>query len=175
MRRFLGILIVSMAVGGSLQAKDTTYKLTGDNTKVEWTGSKPEGKHTGGFKKVTGTATRTSDGLTLDVEIDCGSLYSDNDMLTGHLKSPDFFAVKDHPKAKFKSTKIEKTADGAKVTGDLTLLGKTKKVSFPATITVGDALGIEAKFVINRQDFGMTYGKGKVDDEVEIRIDVQAK
>ena len=96
-------------------------------------------------------------------------------MLTGHLKSPDFFAVKDHPKAKFKSTKIEKTADGAKVTGDLTLLGKTKKVSFPATITVGDALGIEAKFVINRQDFGMTYGKGKVDDEVEIRIDVQAK
>ena len=32
--------------------------------------------------------------------------------LTGHLKSPDFFSVKDHPTAKFVSTKIDKGANG---------------------------------------------------------------
>ena len=96
-------------------------------------------------------------------------------MLTGHLKSPDFFGVKDHPKAKFKSTKVEKADDGYKVTGDLTLLGKKKTVIFPAEISEGDSLTLKAKFEINRQDFGMSYGKGKVNDEVEIRLDLNAK
>jgi polyisoprenoid-binding protein YceI len=176
MRRIFGLLILAMAVSNVCDAKDVTYSLNGDNTKVEWTGTKAEGKHDGGFKRITGTATRSNGGaLKFDVEIDCTSLYSDNEMLTQHLKSPDFFAVKEHPKAKFKSTKIEKTAGGAQVTGDLTLLGKTKKVSFPAKITVGDTLNVEAEFVINRQDFGMSYGKGKVNDDVEIRLLLNAK
>ena len=176
MRRFLGVLILSVAVSSVCNAKDVTFKLTGENTKIEWTGSKADGKHDGGFKKLSGTATKSSrGGLSFEVEIDCGSLYSDNEMLTGHLKSPDFFGVKDHPKAKFKSTKVEKTDDGHKVTGDLTLLGKKKTVSFPAEISEGDALTLKAKFEINRQDFGMAYGKGKVNDEVEIRLDLNAK
>lgn len=176
MQRLLAAFVMTIVACNISDAKDTIYPLNGENTKIEWTGSKAEGKHDGGFKKVTGTAKRTDgSGLTLEVEIDCGSLYSDNDMLTQHLKSPDFFAVKDHPKATFKSTKIEKTTDGAKVTGDLTLLGKTKKVSFPAAITVGESLTLEAKFVINRQDFGMTYGKGKVNDDIEVRLDLNAK
>ena len=176
MQRFLAAFVLTMAVCGSSDAKDATYRLTGDNTKLEWTGTKADGKHDGGFKKLSGTATRTNGGgLTIEVEIDCGSLYSDNEMLTQHLKSPDFFAVKDHPKAKFKSTKIVKTSDGTQVTGELTLLGKTRKVSFPAQIAEGDVLTVEGKFVINRQDFGMSYGKGKVNDEVEVRLDLNAK
>ena len=174
MKRFIGGLILSLAVSGLCEAKDAIYRLTGDNTTIEFTGTKSDGKHDGGFKKISGTAKQTTDGLSIEVEIDCGSLYSDNEMLTGHLKSPDFFSVKDHPKAKFKSTKIEKTADGTKVTGDLTLLGKTKKISFLATVTEKETLTLESQFKINRQDFGMTYGKGKVDDEVEIRLAVKA-
>ena len=176
MRMFLGMLMLSIATGGVIQAKDVTYKLTGENTKIEWTGTKPDGKHEGGFKKVSGTAKRTSaDALTIEVEIETGSLYSDDEKLTQHLKSPDFFAVKDHPKAKFKSTKIEKTAEGTQITGELTLLGKTKKVKFPATITEEGDLSVDAKFAINRQDFGMSYGTGKVNDEVEIRLSLKAK
>lgn len=176
MRKFLGALMLIASTNVLVQAEDVKYKLSGENTKIEWTGTKPDGKHSGGFKTVGGTAT-LSDGssLKLDVDIDCGSLYSDDDKLTQHLKSPDLFSVKDHPKAKFKSTSVEKTAEGTKVSGDLTLLGKTKKVSFPAEITKGDTLGIKAKFTINRQDFGMTYGTGKINDDVEIRVDVKAK
>ena len=176
MRQTFRALLFAVSVCGLVQAEETKYSLNGDNTKIEWTGTKSDGKHDGGFKQLKGTAT-LSDGsnLKFEVEIDCGSLFSDDPKLTQHLKSPDLFSVKDHPKAKFKSTKIEKTADGVEVTGDLTLLGKTKKVTFPAEIKTGDALVIKADFKINRQDFGMSYGTGKINDEVEIRVNLKAK
>ncbi|WP_010584641.1 YceI family protein [Schlesneria paludicola] len=176
MRQTFAALMVAVGACGLVQAEETKYSLNGENTKIEWTGTKADGKHDGGFKQVKGTAT-LSDGsnLKFDVEIDCGSLYSDDPKLTQHLKSPDLFSVKDHPKAKFKSTKIEKTSDGTQVTGDLTILGKTKKVTFPAEIKTGDTLAIKAAFNINRQDFGMTYGTGKINDDVEVRVDLKAK
>src|SRR5687767_6469535 len=79
------------------------FKLDGANTKIEFIGTKPGGKHEGGFKTVAGTATAGADPTTLklEVEIDTTSLYSDNPKLTQHLKSPDFFGVKSHPTAKF--------------------------------------------------------------------------
>lgn len=175
MQRMFAAVLLSMAMVGVCEAKDFNLKLDGENTKIEWTGSKPDGKHSGGFKKLNGQATKVGNELKLEVEIDCASLHSDNEMLTQHLKSPDFFAVKDHPKAKFKSTKIEKTAEGYKVIGDLTLLGKTRQISFPAKIEDGGELKIDAKFMVNRMEFGMTYGKGKVNDEVELRVHVAAK
>src|SRR5271165_4206451 len=91
------------------------FALTGKNTTITFTGTKPGGKHDGGFKELTGTATvQGNDPTTLKVslEIDMESLYSDNPKLTGHLKSPDFFGVKSNPKAKFVSSKVEK-AGGA--------------------------------------------------------------
>jgi polyisoprenoid-binding protein YceI len=157
-------------------AADVKYVLTKDNTKIEWIGTKPGGKHNGGFEKVSGTAVVSEKaGLVIDVEIDCDSLYSDDKKLTGHLKGPDFFAVKDHPKAKFVSTKVAKADKGYVVTGDLTLLGKKKEVSFTTDIVTGDTLTMKGAFEINRHDFGMSYGKGKIDDTVTIRVKVDAK
>jgi polyisoprenoid-binding protein YceI len=152
------------------------YSLTGSNTKVEWTGTKADGKHDGGFKKLKGSATVDADAVaSIDVEIDCGSLYSDNEKLTGHLKSPDFFSVKEHPTARFKSTSVEKGTKGYTVTGDLTLLGKTKEISFPAELDTKGKFVLRADFKIDRTEFGMNYGKGKVDDQVALRIRVNAK
>ena len=158
-----------------MSAAEFKFPLNGQNTKVEWTGAKFAGKHFGGFKTLSGSATLADNaGLKLEVEIDTTSLYSDNEKLTAHLKSPDFFAVKTNPKARFVSKKVEKTAKGFTVTGDLTLLGKTKQVTFPAEINAGETLTMKAQFKINRNDFGMTYGKGKIHDDVEIRIAVDA-
>lgn len=156
-------------------AAEIKYPLTGTNTKVEWTGTKSDGKHDGGFKKLKGTAVVDDESLSFDVEIDCASLYSDNDKLTGHLKSPDFFSIKEHPTAKFKSTSVEKGDSGYTVTGNLTLLGKTKEISFPAEIDTKGKVSLKADFKIDRTEFGMTYGKGKVDEQVALRIRVDAK
>ena len=161
------------------QAFATDFPLTGSNTKVEFVGTKPGGKHTGGFAKLDGKATvEGTDPATLkiDVTIETDSLHSDDPKLTAHLKAPDFFSVKDYPKATFKSTKVEKTAAGYAVTGDLTLLGKTKSVTMPAAVTAtADALTLTSEFRINKTDWGMTYGKGKIDDEVTLKVAVAAK
>jgi polyisoprenoid-binding protein YceI len=157
-------------------AAEQTYTLTGNNTRIEWTGTKPDGKHDGGFKKLSGTAVAGAKGeLKLELEIDQTSLYSDNILLTAHLKSPDFFAVKDHPKSRFVSRKVEKADKGFVIIGDLTLLGKTREVRIPAEISVGEVFTLEGRFTINRHDFGMSYAKGKINDEVQVRVKVQAK
>ncbi len=160
-------------------AADVKYPLTGDNTKVTFVGKKPDGKHAGGFAKLSGAATVTDGDITtlkLEVEIDTDSLFSDDAKLTAHLKNPDFFDVKNNPKATFKVTKVEKADTAYTVTGDLTMLGKTKPVSFPATITAtGNALAVTAAFPIDRTVWGMTYGKGKIDDKVDLGIKVTTK
>lgn len=170
----VAVLFVTSAV-----AADTKYTLTGDNTKLTFVGKKPDGKHEGGFKKLSGAVTVPDNDLTklsVNLEIDTDSLYSDDEKLTAHLKTADFFDVKNHKTATFKSTKVEKADKLYTVTGELTLLGKTKTVSFPASITTtGDGLSVSTSFPIDRTEWGMSYGKGKIDDKVTIGISVSAK
>ena len=172
-------LLVLALVGGTAVAADQKLALTGDNTTVTFTGFKKGGKHDGGFKKLTGTASFSDADLTtlkIEATIDADSLYSDNEKLTAHLKNPDFFGVKDNPTATFKSTKVEKTEKGYTVTGDLTLLGKTKPVTMPAAIAMKDGtLTLTSEFKINRFDWGMTFGKGMVEDGVSLKLKIDAK
>ena len=177
MRHLIGTLVV-LALAFPARA-ETKFALSGENTKIEFTGSKPDGKHEGGFKTLSGAASAAAEptGLKFEVEINTESLYTDTDKLTAHLKSPDFFSVKDNPTIKFVSSKVEKTDGGGyAVTGDLTLNGKTKTITFPARIELSaDKLALKSEFTINRTDFGMTYGKGKIHDDVKIRVAVDAK
>ena len=63
--------------------------------------------------------------------------------------------------------------DSPILTGDLTMLGKTKPVTFPATITDKDGkIVVTAAFSIDRTQWGMVYGKGKIDDKVEMGLEV---
>jgi polyisoprenoid-binding protein YceI len=169
----------------AIETKGTAYKITGENSKVEWVGSKVTGKHEGGFKSFTGTVdlvNKKPEESKVSVDIDASSIYSDDDKLTGHLKSADFFEVEKYPKATFVSTKIAAdTAKGAgnyTVTGDFNLHGQTKSITFPAKITVGDPdVTVESEFSINRKDFGIVYA-GKTDDlirdDVVIKLNLKA-
>ena len=178
MTRILFAVGTAALLVATAQSADQKYALTGENTTITFVGKKPDGKHAGGFKKLSGTAT-VADGnpttLAIEVEIDTASLYSDDPKLTAHLKAPDFFSVKDNPKATFKTTKVEKSETGFTITGDLTMLGKTKAISFPAAITAGDALTLTSEFKIDRTAWGMTYSKGKIDDEAALKLVINAK
>jgi polyisoprenoid-binding protein YceI len=176
MGRLLTTLVFVGLAAGITEAAD--FGLTGDNTKITFVGTKPGGKHDGGFKSVSGSATVTgTDATTLaiTVDIDMTTTYTDTPKLTDHLKTSDFFNVKAYPKSKFASTKVEKDGDGYKVTGKLTLNGKTKEVSFPAKIEVTDKnLNVSSTFKINRHDWNISYGKGKVDDDVSLSVSITA-
>jgi polyisoprenoid-binding protein YceI len=160
-----------------------TVAISSEGSKIGFIGSKVTGSHNGGFKAFSGTAELTPDATGLarvNVVIDMDSTWADNQKLTGHLKSPDFFDVVKFPKAEFVSTEIATGGAGGAshtITGNLTLHGVTKSISFPATIAVsGDDLTIASEFAINRKDFGIAY-PGKQDDlirdEVVIKLDIK--
>lgn len=165
--------------------KGKGYSITPAESKVEFTGSKVTGKHDGGFKEFTGTIDLVNSKAvesSVWVSIDTASTFSDDEGLTNHLKSADFFDVAKFPKASFKSTKIEadtaKGADIYTVTGDFTFHGVTKSITFPATIkTSAEKVEVESEFTISRKDFGITY-EGKADnlirDGVVIRLNLSA-
>ena len=161
-----------------------TLAITPANSKIEFVGSKVTGSHNGGFKQFTGTIELAKEGVEksrVTIDIDTDSIFTDNERLTGHLKTADFFDVPKHPKANFTSTKIEPaTTAGAThmITGVLDLHGVKKTVNFPATIQVApDAASVNAEFAINRKDFGINY-TGKADDlirdEVVMKLTVKA-
>ena len=115
------------------------FTLTEDST-IGFVGSKVTGSHNGGFKKFNGqfavaNGAISAPGSKLTIDVD--SLWADNDRLTGHLKSPDFFDAATFPQATFELTGSEK-ADGSnvKLTGNLNLHGVTKQISFPAELSV---------------------------------------
>ena len=146
------------------------YTIAPATSKVEWTGSKVTGSHDGSFTGFTGEVDAVGNDATksrVTIDIDATTLTTSEEKLVGHLKSPDFFDVAKFPKASFASTAI--TAGGDKgatntITGNLTLHGVTKSISFPATIAITPAnVTANATFTINRKDFGLNY-PGKADD-----------
>lgn len=157
-----------------------TYVISPDST-IGFVGSKVTGSHDGGFNAFSGKIMLVDgkpEASSVSVKIDTTSLWADNDKLTGHLKSADFFDVENFPGASFTSTAIVPEGDGYTITGNLDLHGVEKSISFPASIDVsGDAIRAQAEFVINRFDFEILY-KGKADDlirdEVVIKLDLVA-
>mgnify|MGYP003350493615 CR=1 FL=1 len=139
----------------------------------------------GRFNDVSGTISTSGagpDSIAFDISIDVASVSSGNDKLDGHLKSPDFFSVKEFPKMTFKSTKATRGSDGMwDVTGDLTMHGVTKpvtaKVEMIGRSSMGaERVGFEASFSINRSEFGMSYGveKGAIGNSVRVVVGLEA-
>ncbi len=182
--------VTTEATPNALEAKNapanaSKYDFDQTTSKVEWTGSKVTGKHDGGFKTFSGSVAlvdQDPEKSSVSVDIETDSLYTDSDKLVGHLKSPDFFDVAKFPKASFVSTAVKKGGDkGAShtVTGNLTLHGVTKGVTFPATIkTTAGGVDVDAEFAINRKDFGLVYA-GKPDDlirdDVVIKLSIRSQ
>jgi len=148
---------------------------------VGFTGSKITGSHEGGFNEFQGTievANNDPTASSVVIVIDTTSMWADDDRLTKHLKSPDFFDVESMPEATFESTSIETSAEGYTITGNLMLHGITKSVSFPAQIEIApDRVTAQAEFFVKRFDFEIVY-PGKPDDlirdEVVIKFDLVA-
>ena len=154
--------------------------LSAENTKIEFVGSKANGRHTGGFKQLSGNASLTEDKKApqkFSIEISIESMYTDNPMLTRHLLNADFFEATAYPKATFETTSIEAAADGDAthaITGDLTMHGATKSISAPATVSAdGGKLKLTTRFTIDRREWGINYGQGMVNNDVEISVSIE--
>jgi len=127
----------------------------------------------GNFSIDPADPTKASFNLTIKAEsIDTGNAKRDE-----HLRSPDFFNAKQFPTLTFKSTSVKPTKEGYVVTGDLTMHGVTKSVTFPlvggrkAEFPKGvQRTGYSTDLSLKRTEFGMDKMTEAIGDEVFISI-----
>jgi polyisoprenoid-binding protein YceI len=114
----------------------------------------------GGFKDFD--ATISDDRLVGSARVE--SITTDDETLTGHLLSPDFFDAERYPELRFEADEIRLDGDRIVVPGRLTLNGETRPVELRGAVTGpvtdpygNDRLGLELETSIDRTDFGIDW------------------
>ena len=181
-----------LSAAAPAQAQTTTWQLDPAHSNAQFSVrhlgiSNVQGE----FTRVTGTANLDDQDIsrsTVTASIDVASLDTRVQHRDDDLKSDHFFDVAKFPTIAFQSTKIWKTGDdSAKMTGNLTIHGVTKEVTFdvtgptkPIQVMGGTRRGASATTKINRQDFGIVYmsntlpsGDEMIGDTVTITLDVE--
>lgn len=168
---------------------DQVFQIDTSQSTVTWIGAKVTGRHNGFIPVREGTVTLHNGGprggkaifdmarvRSEDKSIDAAG----NTKLTKHLRSPEFFDAEQHPVASFvittitplDSTQRQQTPGpegnarrmriqdaNHKVTGNLTIKGITRSISFPARIELQDSvLRAKANFNIDRTHWKLNYG-----------------
>jgi len=144
----------------------------------------------GSFTGLIGTLVENADTTlsTVEASIPISTVSTGDAQRDGHLKSADFFEADKYPEMTFKSTRVQKKDEGEYgVTGDLTLHGVTKPVTFavegptaPGKDPWGNTrIGVSATTKINRKDFGLGWnaaletGGVLVGEDVQITLEIQ--
>lgn len=170
------------------------------DSKVNWTGKKVTGQHSGTIKVANGEILVDNGKVTGGkIEIDMKTISNEDlskdeesqKKLVGHLSSADFFDAGKFPTSKLELTKVEPLNDATKpnanstVTGNLTMKDVTKSITFPAEIKIENGvLTVKADFDIDRTDWNIKYGSGKffenlgdkmINDKFNLNLTVVAK
>lgn len=113
---------------------------------------------------------------SVEVEIETISVASGNARRDRDVRGESFLAVERYPRISFRSTRIERGAEGWRMAGDLTIRGVTRPVTIPFTLAAGSRrLGVTATLTIDREHFGMTaVPAATVGKEISIDIEVEA-
>jgi len=168
-------------------AGEDTYKIDPVHSEVSFKVSHLLAKVSGRFTKFEGTIKVDTSNISkssVDVTIDAASLTTDNEARDKHLKSPDFFDVAKFPVITFKSTIVKEVAKGKlEITGDFTLHGVTKQITFPITnagtqagMTPGSVVAgfIDGALTLNRNEYGIKTFPGVIGESVAISLNAEA-
>lgn len=179
-RTLFQVLTIALAASG-LQAAET-LKIDSKKSKVAFTikntppGASEASDVPGSFTDFSGTIAfddAEPAKSAVEMEIKTTSVDTGNEKRDAHLRNQDFFKVKEYPTMKFKSKSVKKTDDGKfEITGDFTLLDKTKEITVTFEKT-GDQAGTTS-FQIKRSDYGMDFRVPDTADEVEVTLEIVA-
>jgi polyisoprenoid-binding protein YceI len=199
MTRFLRpilLLLLLAAVAAPAQAKPEKYVIDPEHFSIAMSV-----RHIGFFDMI-GLFTEGAGSFTFDeakpevsdirVTIKTASIESGHAKRDDHVRSADFLNAKEFPEMVFVGKRSEKTGDRTgRIHGDLTLRGVTRPLTLDVTwvksgeYPIGGGLfggkpyvtGINARGVLKRSDFGMTYAvdNGFVGDEVTLILGFEAR
>jgi len=125
-----------------------------------------ESRHTWGllpvhgvFGQVTGNGTVTEGGqVTGTVTVTAGSIDTKSKMRDKDLRSAKIFDIANHPDITYTVDGIQPASGGARVTGNLTVRGRTRPLSLDAKVSANAGeVQLDAQVPVNRADFGLTY------------------
>ena len=144
-----------------------------------------------GFSTTVGSIRKISGEFILDatdaskssikLDLDVSSLDTNEAKRDEHLRGPDFFNVKQFPKATFASKTVVQGKDRTfEVTGDLTIHGVSKVVTIKVKQNArgqdpwgGTRSGFDGELMINRSDFGISGMTGGITNEVKLWLSVE--
>lgn len=164
------------------EAAATTFEIdAGHSTILFKINHMGVGYQYGRFNEFSGTIQHDAAnpaGCSVNVSVKAESLDTNSDKRDAHLRGPDFFNTKQFPTITFASTKIEKSGEDMRVTGDLTLHGVKRSVTVRMKkIGEGDRgprfgyrMGFEGILTIKRSDHGMTTMVPNIGDEVTLTL-----
>ena len=165
------------------------FNVDVENSNLNWKGYKPTGTHSGTITLASGDFVLKDNKITGGNFVTDMSTIKDADgsaKLEGHLKSEDFFEIAVFPISKFEITEIANKGENIQVTGNMTIKGITKQITFPAALLVNeDVITLTSDtFQINRADFNVKF-KSKsffndlkdkfVNDEFDFQVTIIAK
>lgn len=182
----LATLALTLSTASS-HAAPVTYTIDSNHTYPSFSADHMGGLSNwrGKFNKTSGTIILDREAQTgqIDVTIEVASIDFGHEKMNEHAKSPDMFDVAKFPTAKY-TGKLTKFVNGAPtaVEGSLTLHGVTKPAALkidsfmckPHPMTKKEVCGANASGTINREDFGVSYGKQlgfKMDVGLEIQVE----
>ncbi|QIL77391.1 YceI family protein [Hymenobacter sp. HDW8] len=164
---------VKKTTPGTAKAAGTAYAVQPQLSTLGWVGKKVTGEHSGNVQFKEGNVLVRGNQLVGGTfVVDMNSLKvtdlkdaDSNGKLVGHLKADDFFGVEKNPTATFKITNITPIkgaaadANNATITGDLTIKGITKPITFPAKIGVKNGMAAATGVAtIDRTKYDIKYG-----------------
>ncbi len=150
---------------------DEKVAVKADESTVTWKAYKVTGSHTGTVTLESGdlifdNGTLKGGEFVVDMtSIICTDLEGEyKQKLEGHLKSDDFFSVASHQTSKLVFTKVKSTGKNSyEVTGDLTIKGITKPVTFDVSVYGSKAT---ATLKVDRAEYDVRYGSGSFFDDL---------
>ena len=140
-----------------------------------------ESRHTWGllpvrgmFHQVAGTGTVTAAGqVTGSLTVAAGSVETKNKMRDKDLRSAKVFDIANHPDITYAVDGMQPTSEGVRVTGRLTVHGRTQPLTFDANIAAtAQEVRLDAAIPVNRADFGLTYSPlrmASLDNTITVR------
>jgi len=139
---------------------------------------------TGRFNTVEGSfALGPDQAPRVDVSIKTASVDTNHEKRDAHLRSPDFFNVKQFPVMRFVADKVDYDTQGQPTAlhGKLSLHGKTKPVTLELSPVGagkdpwgGYRAGFNARTILKRSDFGMDFMPGGIGDEITVTLNIEA-
>lgn len=178
-------MVLGLALFSSLALADQeNYKIDDSHSFANWTIRHVASKTAGTFNDIKGTILIDRNNLqnsSVDARINMLSVNSGHAKRDAHIKKGDYLDAYKFGEMHFVSSKVEaKGADEGILTGQLSLHGVTKEISFPFKVLgFGDdpwggyRMGVEAHTTLKASDYGFTWPlkpNASVGDDIEIAL-----